>query len=174
MNFRDLTIQQIFIVTIGLLMGLGFAFGGIASYSGMNSGSSSNNQDKFNATLPGKNFQTSSFGLTNREQKELSARNDVVFVNAFYNSSEGRQKLSYLQSLTRGFDGRVYTSVVNASGSSSLAILYGINDYPSVVVIGFNRNYNPRAYSDVSQENVKKAICSAFINLGQQSAQCVL
>ena len=48
--------EQYGIVLVAVLIGGGFAFGGIASYAGLTGGNSNNNQDQFNASIPSQQY----------------------------------------------------------------------------------------------------------------------
>ncbi|MFB6144943.1 MAG: hypothetical protein ABEJ99_00375 [Candidatus Nanohaloarchaea archaeon] len=167
--------KQVAILFVVLLISGGYAFGTILSYAGLVGGQSSGNnqQQQFNAQLPDRNFKEGTFNLSNRQETIIASKNDVVFVNAYYRTEQQKQQLMFLKQMTSDFNDRVYASVMNGSKDSSLAILYGVSNYPSVIVVGGNQNYRSRAFSDITEKKVIDSICSAFIQLKDSSAQCV-
>lgn len=166
--------KQYGVLIVGLLIGGGFAFGGIASYSGLvSTGSNSNDGQQINTTLPGQNYADGGFSLSKREQQYIAYQNDVVFVNAFYETSSQKEQLENLEPLTSDFGDRVYVSVVNAS-ESDLRYDFSITEYPKVVLIGgTQRSARGMIATDTSREAVSGQVCNAFRKLGEQSVNCV-
>ncbi len=166
-------VSQYGILIMGLLIGGGFAFGGIASYAGLTGGSGGNsNGNQFNATLPSQNYLEGSLGMNSREQLVLAARNDVVFVNAYYGSQEQLESLRGLQDIPQEFNGRVYVQVVNESSISPIMTEYGVNELPAAVVIGSSRNSQAAVLQDPSKQVVSQAACNAIRNWGSLAARC--
>lgn len=163
-------LKQYGIVVMGLLLGGGFAFGGIASYSGLVNTGSSGGQQQFNATLPSKNYQETPYDMSLREQRTLAYNDDIVFVNAFYDTEEQRDRMQDLQQLPERFDNRVYVSVANSSSNSDIMIAYGLVDFPGAVVTGGTGSTQP---GNVTVDSVSEAVCDSFRSLGSQSAQCL-
>lgn len=168
-------LKQYGILVMGLLIGGGFAFGGIASYAGITGGGNSNNGgEEFNTSLPAEQYSDGSYGLSAKEQLYIASQNDIVFVTGFYENSSQKQELTGLSPLPDRFNDRVYVSVVNSSEASDVFYNYGITEFPRVVVIGGNRNYRTSPLEDVSAENVGQEVCSAFSSLGSVAPQCTV
>lgn len=164
------TANQIGIFVVAILIGGGFAFGGIASYAGIVGNTGQSSQGEFDAEMPTQNYQESPYNMSLREQQALAYRNDVVFVNAFYENAEQKEQLQRLQELTQRFDNRVYVSVASSSSSSEILISYGLVEFPSAVVNGGSGVSQPE---NVTVDQVSEAICDGFRSLGDQSAQCL-
>jgi ABC-type Fe3+-hydroxamate transport system substrate-binding protein len=163
------SLNQYGIVVMALLLGGGFAFGGIASYSGLvNTGS--NNQQEFNASMPSQNYQETPYDMSLREQRVLAYNRDIVFVNAFYETEDQRSGMQNFQQLAETFDDRVYVSVANSSANSDIMIAYGLVDFPAAVVMGGG---GATQTENVTVESVSQAVCDSFRSLGKQSAQCL-
>jgi hypothetical protein len=151
-------IKQYGVLVVGLLIGGGFAFGGIASYAGLvDSGNSNRNGETFDATLPTDNYRESTFGLSLREQQVLAAQNDVVFVNLMY-SSENNVDLSGFPSTMAG---RAYVEVANET-EVPYDNQYGVTDFPAAVVVGSRRNARVQLVRNVTQSNIASAACNGF------------
>lgn len=165
-------LQQYGILVMGLLIGGGFAFGGIASYAGLVDGGNQNNQDEFNATVPGENYVNSSFDLTGQEQRLLAYRDNLVFVNVFYNETEEAPDLEQLPS---NFNNRVYVSVADTSQASSLYYTYDTptTGLPMAVIVGGSQSYRTQPIEDLSQERLSGEICDAFRSIDPVSTQCI-
>ncbi|MFB6208760.1 MAG: hypothetical protein ABEJ56_01330 [Candidatus Nanohaloarchaea archaeon] len=166
----DWTQYGIFVVA--LLIGGGFAFGGIASYAGITGGGGGSSQEEFNASLPSKNFRTGGLGMDVREVNALVRYHDVVFVNAYYETDQQRQELQQLRQVSQKFGDRVYVSLVNSSEGSDLMIQYGIAEFPSVLVLGARGTAQPE---NVTVSTVSDAVCNSFRSLqgGGVSAKCL-
>lgn len=165
--------RQIGTVIIGLAIGGGFAFGGIASYAGL-TGGNANQQQEFNATLPSTKYVESPFDLGPREQRLLAYRNDIVFVNSYYDTPEQKQRMSEeLSNLSGRFNGRVYVSLANSTSNSDILYQYGLTEFPTVVIVGGNQQYRGQPIRDVTTEKVSSEICDAFRQLGSNAAQCL-
>lgn len=162
-------LRQYGVLVVALLIGGGFAFGGIASYAGI-VGDTGGSQGEFDGELPSSNYQEQPYNMSLREQRVLAYRNDVVFVNAFYDNAEQRERLQEFQSLPSVFDDRVYVSVANSSASSEILITYGIVDFPAAVVTGGSGVMQPE---NVTQSSISSSVCEMFRSLGDQSAQCL-
>jgi len=163
--------KQIGIFVVAILIGGGFAFGGIASYAGIvGGGQQPQGKGEFDATVPEQNYQESPYNMSLREQRVLAYNNDVVFVNTFYENEEQKEQLQQLQSLVQRFDSRVYVSVANSSSNSEILISYGLVEFPSAVVTGGSGVSQPE---NVTVERVSEAVCDGFRNLGDQSAECL-
>ena len=168
-------LKQYGILIVGLMIGGGFAFGGIASYAGMIGGGQSsggNGQGEFNASLPQSNFQTGSFGLSDQEQVVLAVRNDVVFVTGLYRDEEELDQLQQLEGVESSFNGRMYVQAVNDS-EEALFTQYGFTEFPKVVVVGGAGQRGSVSIADeVSQDSVSSAACRSIRNWGELSAYC--
>ncbi len=160
------------VLIVGLLIGGGFAFGGIASYAGLTGGQSSNNNQQFNASLPVNMYSDGSYGLSAREQKVLAVNNDVVFVSGFYETKEQKQELTKLRNLTQTFQGRLYVQVVNGT-TSGIAARYGVNEFPKILVMGGARTRQGTVLlDDSSLEAVSTTACNSMLSWGSLSAYC--
>lgn len=171
MNIRK-KLEQYGVLIVGLLIGGGFAFGGIASYAGMTGGGGSSGETEFDASLPVSNYQESSFNMSKREQLVAAARNDVVFVNAFYSSQQEKEQMRTFESLPGEFNDRVYVQVVDSSEPSSLLSSYGITEFPTVIVVGSSRGSPSVKVDDITTDNVESAVCQVMRNWGSVSAKC--
>jgi hypothetical protein len=168
------SIEQYGVLIIGLLIGGGFAFGGIASYSSMigGGGSNFNGQNQFNATLPQNNFQTESFVLSSQEQLVLAARNDVVFVNGLYETEQDLNQIKQLEGVEDNFNGRIYVHAVNYSETTMFS-RYGFTDLPKAVVIGgAGQKGSVSIAENVDKQSVASAACRSYRNWNSLSAYC--
>lgn len=171
MNLKK-KVEQYGVLFVALLIGGGFAFGGIASYAGIVNTGSSSGDTSFDASLPDSNYQESSFNMTRREQLVAAARNDVVFVNGFYSSQEQLEQMRSLKQLPADFNNRVYVQLVSSSQPSSLLSVYGITDFPAAVVVGSSRGAPAVKVKNVSRRNIEDAVCKTMRNWGSVSAKC--
>lgn len=165
--------KQLGIAFVALLIGGGFAFGGIASYAGIVDGGSSNQNQDYNTTMPSSNYQEKPFHLDAQEQRILAYQRDVVFVNGFYENQEQKQQLQQLQDLTGEFNGRIYVSLANSTSDSDVLYTYGLTEFPKVVVIGGNQQYQGQPISEVTNSRVSGEVCDAFRQLGNNAAKCL-
>lgn len=163
-------LQQYGIVVVAVLIGGGFAFGGIASYSGLVGDTQSSDQNGFNAEIPSTQYQESPYNMSLREQQTLAYNEDVVFVNAFYENESQREDLQELETVSDRFGDRVYVSVASSDSGSEILIEYGIIEFPSAVVTGGAGVSQP---DNVTVESVSSAVCDGFRSLGDQSAECL-
>lgn len=164
-------INQYGILLVGLMIGGGFALGGIVSYSGLVD-TNSQQSSEFNATLPSENYVEGSFGLDRQEQLVLAAQNDVVFVNAFYENEEQFENMSFLESIPGEFNNRVYVQVQNSSSSSPLLIEFGITEFPEAIVMGSSRNARALTVESVTEEEVEAKVCQVVRDWGDFAAKC--
>lgn len=166
-------LKQYGLLIMALLLGGGFSFGAMMSYAGMTDSQSSGQQTEFNGTVPSNIYQEQPYPLTAQEQRVVAVRNDIVFVNAFYDNQDQLDSLKSLESLANSFDNRVYVNVVNSSANSDVLYTYGVTEFPKVVVIGGSRGYRVQPFDYSGNEQVAGEICNAFRNLGDQSARCI-
>lgn len=174
MNFKK-KIEQYSVLIVGLMIGGGFAFGGIASYAGMVGGGQSQNGDtdtSFNASLPGSFYQESSFDMSPREQAVAASENQVVFVNTFYDNMTQYRSLQGLKDITSEYDNRVYVSVVNSSTPDPVLNQYGFNTFPRAVVVGDKRSQPLTTVMEPSRENIGDSICSVMSSWDGLAAKC--
>lgn len=165
--------QQIGIAIIGIAIGGGFAFGGIASYAGMTD-SQANQGNQINTTMPSSTYVEEPFHLGPREQLNLAYRNDIVFVNGFYDNQEQKQQMeNELSELSSRFNGRVYVSLANSTADSDILYQYGLTEFPRVVIIGGNQQYSGQPIQEISSDKVSSEVCDAFRQLGSSAAQCL-
>lgn len=153
---------------IALLIGGGFAFGGIASYSGLvgSSGSSNSNQ-QFNATLPNSTVLEGSMGLTSQQKVVLAARKDAVFVTGYYNTSKGRDSLQVLEEVQKGIGGSMYVNYMNATNSPPSIRL---RSTPAVHIVGTvtrgNRLVpNQELIYNISEKKISSSACNYIRDL---------
>jgi hypothetical protein len=159
---------------VGLMIGGGFAFGGIASYAGLVGGgqTADDSQNQFNATLPEDNFQLESYGLSSREQLVLAGRNDVVFVTGLYETEEELDQLRQLEGVESNFNGRMYVQAVNYS-DSQLFSQYGFTELPKVVVLGgAGQRGSVNIAQSVDQQSISSQACRSFRNWNDLAAYC--
>lgn len=161
--------EQYGILIVALLIGGGFAFGGIASYAGI-TGGNQQQDNGFNASIPAQNYKEGSFGMDSREELAVARAEDIVFVHGFYENETQKQQLQYLQQLPQDFNDRVYVSLVSTSEGSDILIDFGIIDFPAVVVIGGGGSSQP---DDLSVSSVEEEVCDSFRQLGSLSAKCL-
>lgn len=173
MNFQK-KIEQYGVLIVGLLIGGGFAFGGIASYAGMTGGQSNsgNSNTGFNASLPGTFYREGSFGMSPREQAYAAAQNQVVFVNAFYDNQTQFQKMQGLKNLTSEFNNRVYVAVVNSSTADPVLNSYGFNTFPRTVIVGDKRSQPVTTLMEISKSRASDGVCQVMRNWGDLAAKC--
>lgn len=168
------TWQQISIGVIGLLIGGGFAFGGIASYAGLTNSQANQQQNEVNTTMPSSNFQEQPFDLGSREQRLLAYRNDVVFVNSYYETEDQRQQMEEeFSDLGERFNGRVYVAVANSSANSDILYTYGLTNFPNSVIVGGNQQYSGQPIQEIDADVISSEICDAFRQLSSSAGQCL-
>ena len=166
-------IQQIGIAVIGILIGGGFAFGGIASYAGLTNSQANQQQQQINTTMPSSNYVEEPLHLGPREQRLLAYNEDVVFINGFYETQEQKQQMENEYSdLPSQFNDRVYVSISNSTSESEVLINYGLTRFPSTVIVGGNQNYQGQPLQEISGETVSSEACDAFRQLGSNAGQC--
>lgn len=164
--------QQIGIAVMGILIGGGFAFGGIASYAGLTN-SQAQQQNEVNTTMPSTTYVEQPFDLGPREQLLLAYRNDVVFVNSYYSTEEQKQQMrNEYSNLSSEFNDRVYVSVANSTSNSDILYQYGLTEFPSAVIVGGNQQYSGQPVREISADAVSSEVCDAFRQLGPSAAQC--
>ncbi|MFB6191135.1 MAG: hypothetical protein ABEJ64_01805 [Candidatus Nanohaloarchaea archaeon] len=164
-------VEQYGVVIFGLLIGGGFAFGGIASYAGI-TGGGSNPQQQERPELPSQNVVDGGFDLSVREQAALAYRNDVVFVTVLEgNRSAGLDR----QQLVSDFSGRVYVTSVDGE-ASTLATTQNITEFPRAVAVSAavqRGRLVPRMLSvEPKQGDVTRAVCQVLTSWGSASATC--
>lgn len=148
---------------IALLIGGGFAFGGIASYAGLvSSPESNNNQNDIDDSLPDTNYVEGSFDRSMQEKALIAAQNDVVFIDAYYNSSEQFSQMQEYSELPETFDGRVYISVMDSEEEMPPS---QVEETPAVVITGSGvegRQIEPRQTIeyDISSDEVGSFVCN--------------
>ncbi|MFB6242277.1 MAG: hypothetical protein ABEJ36_05775 [Candidatus Nanosalina sp.] len=169
--------RQYGIGLIGIMLAFGFGGSMLANNYAGSSTTSPNSQEKRNFTLPSQNFVVGGFDRSLTEQVVVAARNDVVFVNAYYDTKEQREDLRQLKEIRNNFGDRAYIQVVNSSTTSEILSRNGIVNFPKVVVVSgttTSRGLVPRqkVLSNTSQKKVERAICSVMTDLGENAAYC--
>lgn len=169
-------VEQYGILVMGLLIGGGFAFGGIASYAGLtgsHGGSSGNNNNQAQPELPSQNIVSGGFNLSLREQSALGFENDVAFITVMEpaNSSVELDR----QAIVSEFNNRVYITSVKGD-SSSIAARFGYNDFPKAVIISGdarNRRLVPDVTEvDVDRSSIESGVCDTLNDWGSLAAKC--
>lgn len=160
----DEKIKKYGIVFVGLLLGGGFAFGGIASYSGMvNTGSSSNgDRQEFRTTPPSASFSDGPYNLSLREQRALAANYNSVFVTLLYENSSERQEFLSYRGVEDRFQGRMFIQVVSKTENPQYQNL-GRNVDPEATFIGGARGESGvQAIEDVNEDRIVSSGCSVL------------
>jgi len=164
-------INQYGILLVGLMIGGGFALGGIVSYSGLvDTGSSQ--REEFDAQLPSQNYIEGSFDLDRQEQLILAAQNDAVFISVFYEDQEQLENMRFLESVPQEFNNRVFIQVQNSSSDSPLLIDFGVTEFPKAIVIGSSRSARVATLDEVSKDQTENAVCQVIREWGQFAAKC--
>ena len=149
---------------IAILIGGGFAFGGIASYSGLVGGNTSpDSQQSERPDLPAQNFTEGTLDLTTNEKAFLAAQNDVVFATGYYNTSEDKQQLQVAKDVQREFGDKMYLNYVN---SSQIPAQTELQQTPAVHIIGaVVQNQRARPSQNVVYNMTEREIASGTCNL---------
>jgi hypothetical protein len=172
MNIRK-KLEQYGVLIVGLAIGGGFAFGGMASYAGMvNTGPSADGDQQQRPELPSSNVVQDGFNLTTREQVALAYENDVVFVTVL----EGEESVELdMQAIVSDFNGRVYMTSQDAS-SSTLATRLDDSEIPTAIAVSAvvsNQQLQPRlVQAEPTREDIGVAVCDAMRNWGSVAAKC--
>ncbi|MFB6208189.1 MAG: hypothetical protein ABEJ69_02475 [Candidatus Nanohaloarchaea archaeon] len=167
-------LEQYGTLIVALMLGGGFAFGGIASYAGIVGGGSSNTntQDQANVTLPSKKYVEGGFDRELRVQRYLAYREDVVFTTVYYQDEEGLETARGLKTLHETFGDRLYIAAANASKHQVPLSESRIEGYPLAVLLGGNQNSPTAVVNDVSSAKVGSAACKVIRDLGDLAAYC--
>lgn len=173
--------KQYTVLIVGLLLGGGFAFGGMLSYAGLTPSGDGQQQQSDRPELPSQNVKNSTFNLGYREQGALAYQNNAVFVTGVYKTEEERQQLQSLAGLPQRFNSKVYVQFVNQSLAPPVPQYLGIIDTPQVAVIGGKlitqqgrQGFYSTTLDSFSQGEVDEAVCNGFRNLEDGlSALCV-
>lgn len=160
-------------VAVGLMVGFGFMFGIVFSYAGMieTGGGGPGGDIDFEGELPAENYVEGSFGLGQQEQFALTSRNDVVFVNAYYENEEQLEEMRWLESVPEDFNNRVYVQVTEADSGSPPNL--PLSDYPSIAVLGSSQASPAVEVESVSREEVEAAVCDTMRDISDVAAMCV-
>lgn len=161
---------------IAVVITIGFG-GTMFVYGGGGSQPDTGEEQETNFTAPSQHYRLGSFNKSYTEQVVISARDDVVFVNAYYENESQKQQLEQLQPVTQNFGDRVYMQVIDTSTSIDVISRNGVNEFPAVVVQGglmTQRGQAPQAQkvTNITQLNVERAICNGLTDLGGQAAKC--
>lgn len=156
---------------MAILLGGGFAFGGIAAYSGMvNTGSSNSDQQQPNLTAPSQTFIDGQYNRSSQEKLYIASQNDYVFITGYYQTKEQRQQVEQYRTVAQNFNNRAYIEIVNASVSPPPA---DITSYPAALVIGSNRGSPTAVVQNATASDVRQAACNGIRNYGSLAATCV-
>lgn len=172
MNIRK-KLEQYGVLIVGLLIGGGFAFGGIASYAGMvNSGQSPDGDQQQRPELPSSNVVEDGFNLSTREQVSLAYENDVVFVTVLEDNETVEMDR---QAIVSEFDNRVYITNLDAS-RSTLSSQLDESELPTAIAVSAavsNQQLQPRlVQAEPNRGDVTSAVCDAMRNWGSLAAMC--
>lgn len=173
--------KQYTVLIVGLLLGGGFAFGGMLSYAGLTPSGGNNQQQQDRPELPAQNVNNETFGLSYREQGALAYQNNAVFVTGVYKTEEDLQQLQSLSDLPQRFNNQVYVQFVNQSLAPPIPQYLGIIDTPQVAIIGGQlvtqqgrQGFYSTTLESFSQQEVDAAVCNGFRSLeGNLTALCV-
>jgi hypothetical protein len=164
-------IEKYGVFIMAILIGGGFAFGGMASYAGLvDTGSSNNGDQEANITLPQQNYRDGSFGRSSQEKLYMAGQTDSVFITGYYTTSEEKQQVEELETVAQNFNGRAYVEIVNASETT---VREEVSDYPAALVIGSNRASPTAMVENATVPSVTQAACNAVREYGNLAAQCV-
>lgn len=166
------------IVTVGLLMSIGFAFGAIASFSSIIETPEPGQQQGEQVMPPEQNFKEGSFELGQRAQFQLSYINDIAFVNAYYTNQEEKQSMKNdLETIPSEFNERVFVQLVNESNKDNIAFSFAnrIDEYPAYIVVGGNQDESNKISSGglKDRQEVIRDVCTVmrdWSGLGQCQA----
>jgi len=165
---------------VALLITVGFGatflvYGGGAGGTGGNTG----NQDREerNLTAPSQTYIEGGFDKSFTEQVVIGARDNKVFVNAYYDNESQIKDLRRLKQLQQDFGGHVFIQVLSSREGSEIVSRNGITEFPTVVVQGgvnTRRGLVPRQQTveNVSVRNVEYAVCQTLSDLGGVAARC--
>ncbi len=169
--------QKYGVLIVGLMIGGGFAFGGIAQYAGLTDTGGGGNQgeDAFNASLPAKNFAEEPLERGIREQLGIAARNGVVIVNAYYETESQREQVLDLSEIPGRFNDKVYVRAVNASNGGTVYFNYEqqVDSHPFVVVYGASRSYRSQPIETSDPDRIANEVCSAVGSISRFPSECV-
>lgn len=165
---------------IAVLITIGFGATFMVYGGGGQSGpSAANNQDQEqrNLTAPSKNYVEGSFDRSFTEQVVIGGRDDVVFINAFYDNETQIEELRNLKQVQERFGDRVYLQIADSVEGSEIVSRNGLTDFPSVVVQGgimTQRGPAPQqeVVENVTVRSVEKAVCKTLTDLADVAARC--
>lgn len=162
---------------IAVLITVGFGATFMLYGNGGNQQPDTGEQEEMNFTAPAENYRVGSFNKSYTEQIVISARDDVVFVNAFYDNESDREQLEQLESITQNFGDRIYIQVTDSSQGAEIISRNSVAEFPSVVVQGglmTQRGPAPQqqTVTNITEVNVERAICNTLTNLDGQAARC--
>jgi len=166
------TLKQWAVLGIGLFTSAGFFLGGIASFSGMvDTQPAQPDNPEQEVEIPEENFEPDGYGLTAEQMFMIGFEEDVAFVNGFYQDEEQKETLEQrFEDLPETYDNRVYVGL--ESNESQLATTYGVQEYPSALVVGGNQDNLPQPIS-AELEQVEQQICDSITELGPElAARC--
>lgn len=176
MNLKD-GMQKYGVLIVGLMIGGGFAFGGIAQYAGLADSGGGGNQEEntFNTSLPAENFAKKPLDRSIREQLGTAVRNGVVIVNAYYRTKSQRKQVLNLSGIPERFNNKVYVRAVNASNGGTVYFNYEqqVESHPFIVVYGASRSYSSQPVETSKPDRVAEEICSAVGSISRYPSECV-
>jgi len=164
---------------VALLITVGFGATFLVYGGGGQSGPSQGNQDteQRNFTAPSQNYIEGSFDRSFTEQVVIAARDNVVFVNAYYDNESQIEDLRKLRQVQESFGDKVYVQIASSVEGSEITSRNGVTEFPSVVVQGaVNTQRGPAPQQEVVENitvgNVEVAVCQTLSDLGSVAAKC--
>lgn len=164
---------------VAVLITVGFGATFMVYGGGGQSGPSAANQDneQRNFTAPSQNYVEGTFNRSYTEQVVIGARDDVVFVNAFYDNETQIEELRNLQQIQERFGDRVYLQIASSTQGADIVSRNGLNEFPAVVVQGgvlTQRGPGPQqeVVENVTVRGVEEAVCKTLTDLGDVAARC--
>ncbi len=166
-------------LAVAVLITVGFGATFLVYGGGGQSGPSAANQDTEdrNFTAPSQNYVEGTFNKSFTEQVVIAARDDTVFVNAYYDNETQIDGLRDLQQVQERFGDRVYIQIMSSTQGSEIVSRNGLNEFPAVVVQGglmSQRGPAPQqeVVENVTVRGVEEAVCNTLTDLGDVAARC--
>lgn len=163
--------EQYMLIGVGVMVAIGFS--GVFTYGSLvNTPDRPNQQEQeIEAELPNQTYQEGSIGLSIREQAYLSVKEEVVFVNGFY-ENDSTIYLD-LEDLPSQFNDRVYINTLNRSETTIGSNLQ--MEMPSALIIGDQRSQRApytMQRAEPGRESIQQGICTAMRDVTEFGATC--
>lgn len=166
-------VEKYGVLILAILIGGGFLIGPMASYAGLTGGNSNpDNNDGPNVTLPSSNYAETPFSHSVQEQLYMAARDDVVFVTGYYNTSAGLEQVRSLQSLQSSFGDRLYLRAVNTSVQEPPVSSTREVTLPAAIVVGGSQSSPTALVNNVNSTSLGSAVCDVIRTPGDSAAFC--